>query len=335
MKPKFDLISVGDTQYDVFLELEEETKILRDEQEQRDYLGLVFAEKIPVQSYTAVPAVGNSVNVAIGASRLGLKTALYTVLGDDRVGKEELEIFKKEKVSTDYIAWDKKRGSNFSAVLNYKGERTILVFHEPRDYNLPKLAPARFLYYSSLAKDHEKLHTQIPSYIKKSGAKLVFNPGSHQLKEGLSVLQPILQVTSVFLVNKEEAQELLGTTEQDVKILLELLSRCAGSREAGQGPEIVVITDDGKGSHCFDGTNFYHLDIFRVPVKEMTGAGDAYSTGFVSALAYGNNVKEAMRWGAVNGASVIQKIGAREGLLRKDEMEKMLQENPGFQPIII
>ena len=323
MKPKFDVISVGDTQYDVFLELEEETKVIRDQQEDKDYLGVVFAEKIPVKSYTAVPAVGNSANVAIGASRLGLKTAFYTVLGDDRVGKEELEIFKKEKVSTDYIAWDKKRGSNFSAVLNYKGERTILVFHEPRDYNLPRLAPARFVYYSSLAPGHEKLHTQIPAYIKESGAQLVFNPGSHQLKEGLLVLQPILAVTSVFLVNKEEAQELLHTTEQDVEILLELLRK--------QGPKIVVITNDGHGSYCFDGTNTYFLDIFRVPVKEMTGAGDAYSTGFVSALAYGKDVKEAMRWGAMNGASVIQKIGAREGLLRKDEMEKFLKDNPTFQ----
>ena len=324
MSKSFDLISVGDTQYDVFLELEEETKVIRDQEDGKNYLGVVFAEKIPVKSYTAVPAVGNSANVAIGASRLGLKSAFYTVLGDDRVGKEELEIFKKEKVSTDYITWDQKRGSNFSAVLNYRGERTILVFHEPREYNLPKLVLARFLYYSSLAKDHEKLHTQIPSYIKESGAKLVFNPGSHQLKEGLLVLQPILEVTSVFLVNKEEARELLDTTEQDVKRLLELLRK--------QGPEIVVITDNGHGSYCSDGSGAYFLDIFRVPVKEMTGAGDAYSTGFVSALAYGKDIKEAMRWGAMNGASVIQKIGAREGLLKKDEMEKMLQENPKFQP---
>jgi ribokinase len=292
-----------------------------------EYLGFVFAEKIAAKSYKAVPAVGNSANVVIGASRLGLQCAFYTHLAKDNIGEEELKVFKQEKVSTDYVVWDKKRGSNFSVVLNYKGERTIVVHHEPRDYSLPKLAQARWLYYSSLASGHEKLHTQIPSYIKESGARLVFNPGSHQLKEGLSVLHPIVEVTSVFLVNKEEAQELLGTTEQDVKVLLELLRK--------QGPETVVITDNGRGSYCFDGTHAYFLEILRVQVKEMTGAGDAYSTGFVSALAYGKDIQEAMRWGALNGASVIQKIGAREGLLKKDEMEKMLQENPGFQPTVI
>jgi sugar/nucleoside kinase (ribokinase family) len=97
----------------------------------------------------------------------------------------------------------------------------------------------------------------------------------------------------------------------------------------------VVITDDGKGSYCFDGTNFYHLDIFHVPVLEMTAAGDAYPSGVVSAVALGLGGKEAMRWGAMNGASVIQKIGAREGLLTKKEMEAFLAQNKGFQARVL
>lgn len=324
MSKSFDLISVGDTQYDVFLELEEETKVLKDPESGMDYLGLVFAEKIPVKSYKAVAAVGNSANVAIGCSRLGLKCAFYTYLAKDNIGKEEIGVFKQEKVSTDYVVWDSKRGSNFSVVLNYKSERTILVHHEPRDYSLPKLAPSRWLYYSSLAPGHEKLNAQIPEYVKKYNVKLGFNPGSHQLKEGFAVLSPIMQVSTIFLVNKDEAKELLGHSG-DVKELLQGLQE--------KGPQIVVITDDGKGSYCFDGKNMYHLDIFHVSVLEMTGAGDAYSTGFVSALALGLDVKEAMRWGAMNGASVIQKIGAREGLLTRKTMETLLAQNEGFEPV--
>jgi len=266
--------------------------------------------------------VGNSANVAVGVSRLGLKAAFYTHLGNDSIGKEEIEIFKKENVATDYIVWDKKHGSNFSAVLNYRAERTILIHHEARDYNLPNFAGAKWMYFSSLAPGHEKLNAQIPEYVKKYNVKLGFNPGSYQLKEGLEVLGPILKSTTVFLVNKEEAQTLLGNSA-DVKELLRGLKN--------KGPEIVVITDDGKGSYCFDGTNFYYLDIFHVPVVEMTGAGDAYSTGFISALIHGNDVKEAMRWGIFNSASVIQYVGAREGLLRKGQMEKFLKDNTTFQ----
>ncbi|MBI2574227.1 MAG: carbohydrate kinase family protein [Candidatus Wildermuthbacteria bacterium] len=321
----FDLIAVGDTQYDVFLELEEETKIIRDPETQRDYLGLVNAEKIPVKRVTHVPAVGNSANVAIGASRLGLKTALYTHLGNDATAKEELKVFKEEKVARDYIVFDRQRESNFTAALNYQGERTLLVHHEPRDYTLPSLAPAEWMYYSSLAAGHEKLHGQIPSYVKKNKVKLGFNPGSHQLKEGLAVLRPILQVTHILFLNKEESELLLGR-KGEVRELLRGLR--------AEGPAIVVITDGPKGSYCDDGTHTYFLEVFQAPIVERTGAGDSYAAGFISALAYKYDIKEAMRWGTFNSASVIQKIGAREGLLQKHEMERVFRENPNFQPRI-
>ena len=323
MKAKFDLISVGDTTLDVFLELEDGVKILKDKKTKQTYLGLIFPKKIPVKKMTYVPAVGNSANVAVGASRLGLKTALRTFLGSDDIGKEMMKILKKENVASNYIVFDKNKGSNFSAVLNYKAERTILVHHEKRDYNLPKLQKSRWIYFSSLAQGHEKLHSQIPSYVKKWGAKLGFNPGSFQIREGINKMRPILLVTDVLFVNREEAQTLVGK-EKDIKKLLLLLR--------AKGPQIPVITDGPKGSYALDGDKFYYLKIFPALLVERTGAGDSFSTGFISALAYGKKVPEAMCWGTVNSSSVIQKIGAREGLLKKKEIQDLLKEHPSFKP---
>ena len=319
---KFDLISVGDTTLDVFLELEEEVKIIKDKSGV-DYLGLVNAEKIPVKKLTIIPAVGNSANVAIGASRLGLKTAIYTILGEDQTGHDSIKVLKDEKVADDYITIDKKSGSNFSAVLNYKAERTILVHHEHRTYNLPKLAPAHWMYFSSLAEGHEKLHSQIPRYVKANNVKLGFNPGSFQLREGLNTMKPILRVLEVLFVNRAEAQTLVGK-EPDIKKLFAKLHK--------EGPKIVVITEGPKGSYASDGKHIYFLDIFPAPLVERTGAGDAFATGFISALANGESVKDAMRWGTISSASVIQYIGAREGLLTKKVMMATIKKNPAFQP---
>ena len=319
----FDFISIGDTQHDVFLELEQETKVLEDKKSKVKYLGVVYAEKIPVKKFTSIPAVGNSANVAIGCSRLGLKTAFYTVLGSDITGKEEFKVFKKEKVATDYIVWDRKRQSNFSAVLNYKGERTILVHHEHRLYALPKLAPSKWLYLSSLGPGFEKLHSQIPSYLKKHGVDMGFNPGSFQMKAGLKKLAPVMRASKVFFVNKEEAETLLKK-RADIKTLLKLLHRL--------GPKIVVITNGPKGSYAFDGSSVLYLSVFPAPIVERTGTGDAYSTGFLAALASGKSVGEAMRWGTFNSASVLQHIGAREGLLLKAAMTKLVRNNKRFQP---
>ena len=322
MKPRFDLISIGDTTEDIFMELKEETKVVEDKQGIK-YLGLLYAEKIAVEKVTDILAVGNAANVAVGVSRLGLKTALYTILGNDDTGEQMAKVLLREGVAKDYIVFDKNTKSNLSVVLNYKAERTILVHHEKRTYNLPKLAAANWLYFTSLGHGHEKLHSQIPQYIKKSKAKLAFNPGSHQLSEGLQKLRPILKVTTVLFVNRQEAQTLIGK-EGNVKMLMQKLHK--------EGLKIVVITDGPKGSYASNGKDAYYLKIFPAPLIERTGAGDSYGTGFVAALAYGKSVPEAMCWGTINSAFVIGKIGAREGLLQKKEMEKILKKNPKFKP---
>lgn len=321
MGKSFDLISIGDTTLDVFLEVEQ-AKVICEENPPHCWLGVGYAEKVPVKKLTKIPGVGNSANVAVGSSRLELKSALYTILGRDESGKESYRRLKKEGVAPDYIQFDKQRGTNYSTVINHKGERTILVFHEPRQYSLPRLAKTKWVYFSSVASGHEKLQREICDLVKKNNIKAGFNPGTFQLREGLEFMKPLMQLTTVFIVNKEEAQTLLGNID-DFKKLLEMLKQ--------EGPEIAVITDGPKGSYAFDGTDFYFQDIFEVPVMERTGCGDSYSTGFISALIYNKDVPEAMRWGTVNAAFVIQKIGAQEGLLTKKELLKVLQNNPQFK----
>jgi sugar/nucleoside kinase (ribokinase family) len=323
MKKNFDIITIGDNVYDVFIELDQAEVVCK---KNNCLLCVNYADKVAVKNIIPIPAVGNSSNVAIGCSRLGLKTALYTIVGDDDIGHATLKVYKQEKVATDYVKIDKKHKSNYHVVLTYKGERTILVYHQPRDYSLPPLAPARWVYYSSVSPHHQILHKQVPAYIKRSGAKLVFNPGTFQLKEGIKGLRKILEVTEVLLVNKEEAQRLVGNFS-DIKKLLTLLAKT--------GPKVIVITDGPNGSYCFDGHFFYFLEILKMPVLERTGAGDAYSTGFVAALAYGKDVKEAMRWGSANSASVIQQVGARAGLLKKSALVRLLAAHPHFKPKVI
>ena len=58
-------------------------------------LCLRFGDKVPYESVTIVPAVGNAANAAVSASRLGLNSALITNLGDDREGKECLSSLQK------------------------------------------------------------------------------------------------------------------------------------------------------------------------------------------------------------------------------------------------
>lgn len=321
----YDIISIGDCTMDMFLKLDSVATRLCRKDTKQCVLQMSYADKIPAESQVLATG-GNSSNLAIGSSRLGLKSAFYTVLGTDAIGDTVLKSLEKDKVATEYVV-RQKGDTNFHVVLNHEAERTILIYHHDRKYKLPKLKKSRWIYYSSMGEGFEKIHKDLVKHIKKNKIKLGFNPGTFQLKAGYKVLKPVLEVTEVLLLNTQEAQRLLGMKHNgknvDFKKLLNALVKL--------GPKQVVITDGPAGSYAFDGENYYKIGIYDVPVIERTGAGDSTSTGIIAALAQGKDMAEALRWGVFNSASVIQDIGPQKGLLKKSAMNKFLKGNKKIQ----
>lgn len=317
-----DIVSIGDTTVDVFLGIDEAT-VLCDLDTDACTISMNYADKIPVKSAVEILAVGNAANNAVGSHRLGLETALYTHLGNDVSGVKMREALIERGVSDQFVVMDEDRGSNYSTVLNYKAERTILVYHEPREYNLPDIQDTKWIYLTSVAAGHDGLHAQVLEKVKERGIKLGFNPGSHQLNAGLEKLKDLIEVSEVFIVNKEEAWKLFGK-EDEIKDLLKKIK--------DHGPTFVIVTDGPEGSYGFDGENYFHLGTLDSPVIERTGAGDAYSTGLITALIHGKSLDEAMMWGNLNSTSVLQYIGAQEGLLTLDQMQNEFEKHNDFRP---
>jgi len=318
----FDLISIGDARIDNFVHLPK-AHISCTLNKERCELCLNYGDKIPIDDVKCLTA-GNNNNNAIGAARLKMKTALYANIGGDTNGKMILDHLKEEGVDTRFILVNKGVSTEQSIVINYEGERTILVYHYPWDYNLPDLDKTKWIYFSSVSYSYSKtsLISQIEHYLERTGANLVYTPGTHQLNFGVKKYPRLLSLTKVFIVNKEEAKRVLEISEDkkmDIKKLLTDLTDL--------GPKMVVITDGGEGSFGFDGEKFYQLGLFQANLKEMTGAGDAYATGVIAGLFHGKDLPEAMRWGAANGAAVVEQIGPQAGLLTLHQMQERLKEN--------
>lgn len=313
----YDIISVGDATLDVFVNLQE-ASVLCNLQKDMCQLCLSYADKIPVEKVQRLIG-GNAANNAVGSSRLGLKAAFYSIVGNDETGRNIMETVCDAKVSCEYMQIDKKQESNYSVVLNYKGERTILVYHIDRTYKMPKFKPTKWFYLTSMGKNHMDFHMELLAHIKKTGAQLGFNPGTHQLKQGLEKLKPLLAETSILFVNKEEAQRLVGQIV-DMKELIVTMKRV--------GPKIVVITDGGQGSYAYDGVDFWKCGVTKTPVIERTGAGDSFATAFLAATIQGKKIPEALHWGTMNSASVITKVGPQEGLLTKQQIQTWLKKYP-------
>lgn len=315
---EFDIISIGDSTIDVFQEIHEANAVCNIDSE-KCWFCVNYADKIAIEKLTRVPAVGNSASNSIGSVRLGLRAAIYTHLGDDKDGEESRQVFEKERVATDFIKIDEGKRTNFSSVINFQGERVIFVYHVEREYSLPSLPSTSWVYYSSVGKGHEVLNQQIIDYIRRTEARLGYNPGTHQLKTGIEEVGKVLEVCEALILNREEAHGLVGGEISDTKNLLKSL------RE--HGAKTVVVTDARNGSYFYDGERFLHCGIpEKSPVVERTGVGDAYSTGFIAALIKGKSVEEAMLQATLNSTSVLQYIGAREGLLTPEGVEKMREK---------
>lgn len=321
----FDLISIGDSTIDVFMEIDlSDAEMACDVDDKECKISFEYGAKIPVHKLTRVAAVGNAANNAIGSARLGLNTAIYTVLGDDNNSAETREVFEKEGVATDFIITEQNKRSNFSTVINYNAERNIFVYHEDRNYKLPQLPPVPWAYITSVGKGHDSLHSEVVDYVKKNNVKLGFNPGSHQLRDKLDGLKPLLEATEALILNREEAHSLVDGDPYDTKGLIQKLKAA--------GPKIVVVTDGREGSFAsYDGREVWHAGIpEQTPVIERTGCGDGYSTGFLAALAEEKDLQTAMIWGTMNATSVLEFIGAREGLLTQQKMQDFIRRYGEF-----
>lgn len=267
---------------------------------------------------------GNAANTAVSFSRLGFHSQLYSMRGDDWLGKQIDDQLKKEGIDSRYIQVE-KGPTSYATALVFHGERNLIIYHVPREYNLPDFEDVDWLYLTSMGKAYANAYEKVVRFVKKSGAKVSFNPGTYQLKAGVKALKSIIEVVECLFVNKEEAQQL---TE---------LSASASIRELSEalfdlGPKIIIITDGPKGVYTFDGHQVLFLDIFPAKVVERTGTGDGFASGFTAALLNGEDIGEAMRWGTANSAGVVSMVGPEQGLLTKDKMTEMLNDNHKIQP---
>lgn len=325
MPQQLDFIALGDITTDAFIKLrKEQAEVLSGGESGKRKLCMAFGDKLPYESVEVVRAVGNSPNAAVAAARLGLSSALISNIGDDENGRECVESLEKDGVSTTYIITHKNRLTNYHYVLWYEEERTILIKHEEYDYALPDFPAPKWLYMSSLAGNSLPYHEEIVRYLKKNPqTKLAFQPGTFQIQLGYEELSELYALSELFFCNKEEAQRILhAPQEKDMKNLLRGMH--------GHGPKVVVITDGPNGAYTFDGKELWYMPMYPDPKPPLsrTGAGDAFSSTFTSALCMGKTIPEALLFAPVNAMSVVQQIGAQKGLLTREQVEAYLAKAP-------
>ena len=313
----YEVLCVGDTATDVFIRLSD-AHIRTWNDHEGHWLDLPYGGKVPFDYAHTVEAGGNAANAAVGLARLGVRTALASHVGNDPVGHAMQAALHREGVDTHLMRFDAAHPSNRSFVLWYHQDRTILVHHEPYDYHWPHLSPREvpaWVYLSSVGSEAADYYDQLLQWLDEEAAvRLVFQPGTMQISQGVEGLQGIYRRTETLICNREEAVAIGGADHADLAAILESLFVL--------GPRLVVVTDGPDGAYAYDGSRRLRVSSYPDPSPpvERTGAGDAFSSTFVAALVKGHSVVEALEWAPVNAMRVVQDVGAQAGLLDEQSL---------------
>ncbi|MFA6135943.1 MAG: carbohydrate kinase family protein [Candidatus Paceibacterota bacterium] len=331
----YDIITIGTVTVDTFIKADF-LKTVKD-RKHLEKIGFKtgvaqcfsFGSKIEIKE-PLVSIGGGAHNTAVTFSKNGLKTASLFNIGDDYFGKIILKEMERKNITPLAIIDKGKPTGNSFILLDKSGERTILVSRgcsgeiEGKEIPFKKLlAKWSYVVPGSIPLD---VINKIFLHLAKQGTKIALNPSKDLIELGVEKIKHLLNKCDVIFVNKEEASCLTGISYNKTKEIFKKLDKHVKG--------IVVMTDGKNGSWVSDGKNVYKSGIFKEKkVVDRTGAGDAFGSGFVLAIIRAtdnqrltiynkNQIREALRMANANATSVIERIGATEGILSKDEFER-------------
>lgn len=258
---------------------------------------------------------GGGINSAITFARHGHEAIFLGNIGRDPAGAAVVRTLDREGVDTSYINFLERKTTGTSVILldSKSGERTILTcrgaseqFGNFSESDLD-LAQPDWLYATTLRGDIDTL----ARFFKKAheiGIKVMFNPGVREL-ENVKELVGLLKYVDVLNVNKSEAAKIVPGV-----MLTELLYRL--NNYVGT----VIITDGPMGGIAGNGTEIYRFGIYEDrKVKDATGAGDAFGSGFLAHFAAGRSFRNSLVFASANSTAVVTKLGANKGILTGTE----------------
>lgn len=258
---------------------------------------------------------GSAANTAVALSKLRCSVGFMGKVASDREGEVLLDSMKREGVDTGGILISKKGVSGTAlSFVDSAGQRALYVSPGVNDeidfgeLNVGYAERTKFLHLSSFAGD-KSFETQKKLAERLEDVRITLDPGMLYARRGLEALRPLLRRCHVFLPSRAEIEFLTG--ENYIK---------GAEAVIDEGVKIVAVKLGERGCYVTDGKTSFHTPAYRVPVVDTTGAGDAFSAGFIYGLLKGKNLKECAILGNFLASRVIQGFGARANLPTEKEL---------------
>ncbi|MFK0382252.1 carbohydrate kinase family protein [Agrobacterium sp. NPDC090273] len=290
-----------------------------------DRRGMIEAETTPGASnpgHWMEEAGGGGFNAARNLSRLGFEVRIISPRGGDVTGEAVAAAARQAGVEDTPFVFLDRRTPSYTAILERDGNLVIAL----ADMDLYKLFTPRRLRVRSVreairstdiilcdANLPEDTLTAIGLAARVCGkmlAAIAISPAK------AVKLKPAFADIDILFMNEAEARALTGENPDDIRQWPDIF-RKTGLRGG-------VVTSGSKQAIAFDRNQAATLVPPRIDdVKDVTGAGDAMASGYLSAIAEGATITQALRLGAAAAALTVQSPFATSPDLSKNGVELM------------
>lgn len=249
---------------------------------------LVYHDSNPGNVKLSLGGVGR--NIAENMIKMGLRTKLITVLGDDLYSKAIIDGAKDVGIEIeDSMILEKTNGSTYFSVLNSEGDLEIAIasmdIYDLMDENFIKKKEKTLVNSRAIILD-TNIPKSVLEYIVKNTKNAIFFLDTVSSSKAMKIVN-LLPYFHTIKPNKIEAEKLSG-----IKIKNDSDLDIAAEWFLAQGIKRVFITLGPEGVYYNDGKDKGFINGQKVKVINATGAGDA----FVAGLVYGHlnelNIKD-------------------------------------------
>jgi sugar/nucleoside kinase (ribokinase family) len=254
-------------------------------------------------------AIGGSAGImAAGAARLGLRTALFAVVGRDAFADFMLQALGERGVDTHGCVANPTKRTGLTVVLSKTEDRAILTYTGTMEdlavsrLDLARVLGARHIHVTSFFLQ-TRLAPEVPALFRRAraaGATTSIDPNWDPSGRWAGGIHEALAEANFFFPNEEEASRISGV--EDVP--------AAGQALAAMGPAVVVKRGaDGALVAFRDEVFAVGTPVSGVEVADTTGAGDSFDAGFLAGYIGGRSLEAAARLGCVCGSLSVRAIG--------------------------
>ena len=311
----FDIVSIGSATRDVLIGADDFKLVKSADFSTGEAMCLPFGSKLEIKKLVLTTG-GGATNAVVTFARQGLKSACVSVVGKDVNGQEIIKELGGEGVETKYFQKHEDDLTAYSVILVHgSGERTILSYKgEGQHFDANQVdfsdIKTKWMFLNSLGGHFDLLEKSV-NWAVINEVKLATNPGGKELDHGLEKLKPLLKNFAIVIMNQEEAAKLTGLDYKNETEIFKFMDEIIGG--------IFVMTKGPEGVVVSDGQNIYQAGVPDSPVVERTGAGDAFSSGFISEYIKSGDIAKAIQFATANASSVVTQYGAKAGILKNGD----------------